>query len=302
MFVTHALSMLKNHDLNPHWFGPPASTTMYLLALVYGGVFGVGRITGAFHSAEDFRNLYYSNPTVFYLSGRILSLIFGVATIWLVYKIGRRLFGPATGLIAAAMFALSPIAILLSQQVRMDAQMTFLVALAFWYSLNILERHDWTSYLLAGFFTGLAAVTKYPAIVFSLSIAIAHFITTPSWRLADHRKLLGSAVAAIGGAFLGSPFVFLDFRTVLKDVIQEARPEHLSATGEGFLRNLEWYVKGPLSNALGLVVLVMAGVGLVFCFSARQQNRWFLVSFSVLFLIFISSLSLRWERWLLPAI
>src|SRR5258705_6610903 len=79
MFVTHALSMLKNHDLNPHWFGPPATTTMYLLTLVYGGVFGVGRITGAFHSAEDFRNLYYSNPTVFYLRGRILILIYGVA-------------------------------------------------------------------------------------------------------------------------------------------------------------------------------------------------------------------------------
>src|SRR6185436_11699624 len=120
MFVQHALSMLKNRDLNPHWFGPPASTTMYLLALVYGTIFGVGRIIGTFQSAEDFRNLYYSNPTVFYLSGRIISAVFGVATIWLVYKIGRRLFGSATSLIAAAVVTLSPIHILLSQQVRMD--------------------------------------------------------------------------------------------------------------------------------------------------------------------------------------
>jgi len=302
MFVTHALSMLKNRDLNPHWFGPPASTTMYLLALVYGGIFGVGRITGAFHSAQDFRNLYYSNPTVFYLSGRIISLIFGVATIWLVYKIGRRLFGPATGLIASAIVALSPIHIFLSQQVRMDTQMTFLVVLAFWYCLNILKQHDWTSYLLAGFVTGLAAVTKYPAIVFSLSIVIAHFIATPSWRLTDHRKLLGSAVACIAGAFAGSPFVFLDFRTVLNDVIQEARPEHLGATGEGLLRNLLWYAKGPLPNALGFVGLVLAGLGLVLCLSSKQKSRWVLISFPVLFLVFISLLNLRWERWIMPTI
>lgn len=302
MFVTRALSMLKNRDLNPHWFGPPASTTMYLLALVYGVIFGVGRITGTFQNAEDFRNLYYSNPTVFYLSGRIISALFGVMTIWMVYKLGRRTFGTSTGLIAAAIVALSPIHILLSQQVRMDTQMTFLIVLAFWYCLNILERHDWTSYLLAGLFTGLATVTKYPAIVFSLSIAITHFIATPSRRLTDHRKLLGSAGTFIAGAFAGSPFVFLDIRTVLRDIIQEARPEHLSATGEGLLRNLLWYAKGPLPNALSLIGLLMAGVGLMLCLSSKQKRRWVLISFPILFLIFIASLNLRWERWILPVV
>lgn len=302
MFVQHALSMLKNRDLNPHWFGPPASTTMYLLAVVYGAIFGVGRVIGTFQSAEDFRNLYYSNPTAFYLSGRIICALFGVATIWLVYKLGRRLFGSATGLMAAAILTLSPIHLLLSQQVRMDMQMTFLIMLAFWYCLNILEKHDWTSYLLAGFFTGLATVTKYPAIVFSVSIAITHFLATPLKRWSEHRKLLGSGLACVGGAFIGSPFVFLDFRTVLKDVIQEARPEHLSATGEGLLRNFIWYAKGPLPNALSLIGLLLAVVGLLLCLRSQQKSRWVLISFPILFLLFISALHLRWERWVLPAV
>jgi 4-amino-4-deoxy-L-arabinose transferase-like glycosyltransferase len=301
MFVTHALSMLKNHDPNPHWFGPPASTTMYLLAFAYGAIYGFGTLTGAFQSPEDFRNLYYSNPTVFYLSGRIISAVFGIATIGLVYKLGRRFFGSATGLMAAAIVALSPIHILLSQQVRMDASMTFLVLLAFWYCLNILEKRDWPSYLLAGFFTGLATVTKYPAIVFSVSIAIAHFIAAPSM-LADRRKLLGSAGACIAGAFIGSPFAFFDFRTMLKDVITEARPEHLSATGEGLLRNLVWYFRGPLPNNLAWAGLIAAVLGVVFCFASREGKRWVLVSFPVLFLLFISSLNLRWERWIVTAI
>ena len=108
MFVTRSLSMLKNYDPNPHWFGPPASTTMYLLAGTYAAIFVGGRIGGFFHDAADFRNLYYSDPSIFYLSGRIWSVLFGVASIWLVYKIGKRLFGPAAGLIAAAILALSP--------------------------------------------------------------------------------------------------------------------------------------------------------------------------------------------------
>ncbi len=302
LFVTYALSMLKNRDLNPHWFGAPASTTMYLLALVYAGIFGVGRVTGIFQSAEDFRNLYYSNPTVFYVSGRIISAVFGVATIWLVYKLGRRLFGSAAGLIAAAMVTICPIHILLSQQVRMDMPMTFFIMLAFWYCLNILEHQDWTSYLLAGFFTGLATISKYPAIVFSVSIAITHFLATPLKRWSDHRKLLGSALACVTGAFVGSPFVFLDFRTVLKNVIHEARPEHLSATGEGLLRNFIWYVKDPLPNALGIIGLILAVIGLFLCLSSKQKSRWVLISFPILFLLFISSLSLRWERWILPVV
>ena len=113
--------------------------------------------------------------------------------------------------------------------------MTFLLLIAFWFCLNILEQQDWRGYLLAGLATGIAIVTKYPAAVFTLTIALAHFSATPTSRPLAHRKLLGSAAACLAGVFAGSPFIFLDFRTVLKDVIREARPEHLSATGDGFV-------------------------------------------------------------------
>jgi 4-amino-4-deoxy-L-arabinose transferase-like glycosyltransferase len=302
IFVTHALGMLKNHDLNPHWFGAPASTTMYLLALLYAAIFAGGRVLGIFNTAEDFRNLYYANPTMFYLTGRIVSVLFGVATIWLIYKLGRKLFNPLTGLIASAILSLSPVHISLSQQVRMDVQMTFLLVLALWYCLNILERQDWKSYLLAGFVTGLATVTKYPAVVFTLTVALTHFLSTPSRRLSDHRKLAGSAAACVFGAFIGAPYVFLDFRSVLRDVATEARPEHLGAVGEGLLRNLGWYLSGPIPASISFVGSLSAAAGLIMCLATKDKRRWVLVSFPLLFLVFISSLNLRWERWVLPVI
>ncbi len=302
MFVSHTLSMLKNRDLNPHWFGPPASTTMYLLAVLYSGIFLGGRTVGIFRSTEDFRNLFYSDPSIFYLSGRIVSAIFGVASIWLLYKIGKRLFGSPAGLLAATALALSPLHIILSQQVRMDIQMVFLLLVAFWYCLDILERQDWKSYLLAGFITGLAVVTKYPAVVFTLTIALSHFAITPTYRLRDHKKLVGSAFASVTGAFIGSPFLFLDFRTTLSDVAQEARPEHLGATGEGLMRNALWYLKEPIPHALSIAGLFFAAVGIICCLTVKQRSRLVLISFPLAFLFFISSLHLRWERWILPAI
>jgi len=302
MFVEHTLTMLKNHDFNPHWFGVPASTTMYLLALVYAGVFAVGRVFGVFHSVEDFKNLYYANPSVFYLSGRIVSLVFGVATIALIYKIGKRMFGASAGLLAAAVVTLSPPHISLSQQVRMDVQMVFLLVAAYWYCLNILEKQDWKSYLLAGFLTGLACVTKYPAAVFTLILACTHFAVHPTFKLREHRKLVGCAVATVIGVFVGSPFLFFDFATVLRDVVQEARPEHLGATGEGLLRNLVWYLKGPTLEAVSIAGSFLVVIGIIGCLFSKERSKIILVLVPVVFLIFISSLHLRWNRWFLPEV
>jgi hypothetical protein len=38
------------------------------------------------------------------------------------------------------------------------------------------------------------------------------------------------------------------------------------------------------------------------CLATKDQRKWVLVSFPLFFLVFISSLNLRWERWILPVI
>ena len=182
----------------------------------------------------------------------------------------------------------------------MDVQMVFLLVAAFWFCLNILEKQDWKSYLLAGFLTGLACVTKYPAAVFTLVLASAHFAAHPTFKLSEHKKLVGCATATVIGAFAGSPFLFFDFATVLRDVVQEARPEHLGATGEGLLRNLIWYLQGPTPEAVSIAGSILAAIGIIACLRSKERPKLVLVVFPVVFLIFISSLRLRWYRWFLP--
>src|SRR6185503_5860876 len=123
-----------------HWFAHPATPQLYLLAGIYAVIFVVGWVAGVFKGAADFRQLYYTDPTVFFFSGRILSSLFDLGTIFLVYKIGRRLGGPVAGLIAAAVVALSPLHIWLSEQVLVNSQLTFLIVLAFWFCLDIVEK------------------------------------------------------------------------------------------------------------------------------------------------------------------
>ena len=301
-FVDRAFRILVNRDLNPHWFGPPASTLIYMLAGIYTAIFFLGRGLGIFASFEDFHTLYYQDPTIFYLSGRLLSAVFAIATILLVYFICQRLFNKTTGIIAAALVAVTPWHVQYSQVVRMDIPMTFLVLVAFWYCLDILEKDNLASYILAGFFTGLAIVTKFPALVFVLTIILTYLLNK-GWRGKNRFKsIFASATACLGGAFLGSPFLFLDFQTTLVDVRHEARPLELGATGQGLIPNITWYLQNPLTSSFTFYGLLLIGVGIVFCLISKQKEKLTLISFPIFFLLFIASLTLIWNRWIIPAI
>ena len=300
-FVEPALEMLESRNPNPGYFQHPASTTIYMLAATYAALFGVGYVTGVYDSPQAFADHLYQDPTIVYLAGRVEIALFGAASVLLVYLIGRRVLNPTFGLLAAFAAAVAPLHVWISQLIRTDVMTGFFALAAFWFCLEIVEKRRWRDYILAGVFTALATMTKYPGVVFALTIVAAHLLAVREWRNPRvHLKLVGSGVATIAAAFITSPFLFLDFQETLRDVAFEARPEHLSSTGEGFLLNLLWYIRHPLLDNLTVVGLALAGVGLIACLRSRDRAKVLLTVFPVTFLLFISVLSLRQERWPVP--
>jgi len=66
------------------------------------------------------------------LAARLPELAAGVASVALAYALGRRLYGPAVGLLAAGLLALSPFAILFSITAFVDPLLTAAVLWALW--------------------------------------------------------------------------------------------------------------------------------------------------------------------------
>jgi hypothetical protein len=71
-----------------------------------------------------------------------LSILTGVATVWLVYAIGRDLFARDTGLLAAALLALHPAHVGFSQESRSYALLFLLLAAASWCAWQWIERRS----------------------------------------------------------------------------------------------------------------------------------------------------------------
>jgi Dolichyl-phosphate-mannose-protein mannosyltransferase len=64
------------------------------------------------------------------LFGRVVAAVFGVATVLLVYKTGKVLYGTGAGLLAALFMALMPYHVVVTRQVLLDGPMVFFATLS----------------------------------------------------------------------------------------------------------------------------------------------------------------------------
>lgn len=71
---------------------------------------------------------------------RIPSVIFGVATIYIIFLLGQKLYSKTLGLISALLLAINPLHIYYSQEARMYALATLAVALNFFLFIKILKN------------------------------------------------------------------------------------------------------------------------------------------------------------------
>ncbi len=299
LFMMTAFEMLQRQSLNPQWFGHPATTTLYCIILVLVAVAGIGIAGGRYADLAAFGSAAYFDPGLVWLPARLVFVVCGIACVYLTYRLGRKLAGERLGLIGAAFLAVNPIHIATSQVIRSDVQASLFMLLCLLSTLSLMRTGRWRSYLAAGIFVGLACATKWPAAIVALSP-----ICAGAWRLSQDRRelprlaLFGLAAAAT--LLIVSPYLLLDYPTVLRNLSSEARPYHPGGTGGGFLANLGWYLRQPLLGSLGWGGMALATIGLFWPW--RGAREWGLIVWPVSFayLAIASAESLRWERWMLP--
>ena len=193
---------------------------------------------------------------------RLVSVVAGVVTVYLVYELGRQLYGRRTGLVAALLLALMPYHVVVSRQVLLDGPMTMLATL----TLLLLVRFVLTgraAWLYAtGAAMGLTFLAKETSIVLLFAI-YAFLALTPELRV----RLRDLAVSMGVMVLVVAPFPLSLFLT------------GRSGTGESYLTwqlfrrpNHDWlFYATNVPEVIGPLVLAAAVAGLVIL---RRPGSW----------------------------
>jgi hypothetical protein len=97
--------------------------------------------------------------------GRLLAAGFGVATLVVVYHLGKLWYGRRVGIAAMALLAVMPYHVTVSRQVLLDAPMVFFATAALYALVRYCTQHGTRWLVVAGALMGLAMITKETAIV-----------------------------------------------------------------------------------------------------------------------------------------
>jgi len=271
-FVNRAIAF-GSGDFNPHWFHKPA-WYMYLLFFEYGMYFLIGNLLGWFSSVEEFALHFFSDMEPFLLIGRMTTVLFSLATIYLTYRIGEIHENRRVGLVAGLFLALCVGNFLSSIVVKADVPATFFAMLSLFFIFRIYEQGKRRDYLVAGLFAGLGMATKYYPLIMAIPMFVAHFLykrksgAPLTGSILDFK--LGAGFLSLGiGFFTGSPYNLLD-PTWMKNKIPFILNLHKVGTvdrGGGFVSSSSiglWEKIESLGVSIknmGLVILDETGMG-----------------------------------------
>ena len=298
----------ERSPLNPHWF-PLGSLLLYLLLPLRAIVELFTDV-----SALDMRYV-----------GRPLSALADVGSVFLVFVLGRRMYGVGVGLLAALFTSLAVINVQNSHFYRPETFSVLFILASFWAMLQVMERRRLRDSALLGILVGLAMAPKVSVLPLLAPLALVY--GSRLWDVKDgglssvtvrtagttvgHAALAG--VLALATYLLTSPYSLLDFRAFAEGVGSQVAmastagslPFTIQYIGTPpFLYQLQqtsvWGFGLPLGILVWLAVPFTIVVAVV---SGRQRRADLLVlAWVIPSLLLLESFEVRFLRYMAPLV
>jgi len=294
--VNGAIKMLQSGDFNPHYFRWP-SLPIYAQFVISIPTFFAGVSNSSVSSIKDLANI----PTEsFFLSGRIMSAILGSATVFLTFRLGKLLYSPAVGLMAALIVAVLPLQAEHSHYVTPDMIVTFFAALTLLFAAYIYKTGAQSWYWWVGVAAGLTLGSKYNVGVVLFTVLLAHFLA-PKERRGRLKWLAGSFGLAAGVFLLTTPFAILDLPGFLNEIAFQVR--HYTILGHGSAsEEASWsaYLGNFYQEAFVYQAIVIMAGGILLALLRQWREDWLVLSFPAVGFLFFASARVHFSRNLLP--
>ena len=309
---SRSLDILRNGDLNPHWFryGTP---TLYLHAGVDVAcyVWLCSQPEDSRHSIRSLDELEtmadtkwlwtLSHPTFFHWN-RLATYVIGAGTVLLTYLLGRMWLGPWAATAAAAVVTGAAAHIEVSTTIRSDMPGSLLALGTILAALAARESRRPGTFLFALFLAGLASSTKYNLVVVLVVPLAALFaslvLDARPDRTSDSQRRpwtagpwfwFGALLMPAAGFLSGTPFALFDLATFLRDAGAEVT--HYKLTGQG-TRTIEpglvhaWSQLRQFGENASWIAIALAAPGLAVLL--RKRSGWLMLVFPVVYFLFMT--------------
>ena len=260
-------------------------------------------------------------------AGRALSALSDLATVWLVFQIGRSVFNNRVGLLAALLSAIAVQQIQLSHFFAVDTFMTTFIVGTIYYSIRVAEYGRRRDSVIAAVMFGCAVATKFSVLPLAVALVFAHLIYATS-RSGDRynagglsvvdiamrrgialRNVVVAGVVVLAVLVVTQPYMFLDLKTYI---------DNISTQGEMVRREVDFpftrqyedtskYVYqivqlgtwglGPVLGVtvwLGLLASVVAGI------LAQRKADLVILAWVIPYLLITGWFDVKFMRYMLP--
>ena len=290
----------------PHFYDYPW-LFLWIVSLAYLGYFAWGAMAGTFHSLNEMLASWPVHWQPFFLIPRVISATVGTLSILVIYRLGRQLRDEATGIVSALFLTFAFMHARNSHFGTTDVTMTCLIILAVTLLLDAHRTRSHKRFAAAGLVAGLAAATKYNAVVLVVPMLASHALTVYESPGRRREALLDTRILYFGGAFalaflIGVPFVILDRASFLKGMADLADALRVGDTrldqSNGWWHHLDF----SLRYGIGLPLLVTGLVGAVAMAWLEPRVALLFLSFPVVYYLIAGSFRLLFFRYAMPVV
>ena len=145
----------------------------------------------------------------------IMVALLGVLTVWLTWFVGRTWFGKVSGLIAALLFAISPIAIIYSRSSWNPNPMPLFSLLCIWGIYQVWQNHKYFWLPLVGIFFAFALQMHYLGLLLLPVLGLFWLISLQKInkdKIQKPKFIKKTCIAILLFLFLMSPLVLFDLK------------------------------------------------------------------------------------------
>ena len=238
--------------------------------------------------------LYYIFLGASVLSVRLVSLTFGILSVWVVFEYAYRLYGPKTALLSSILLASMPGFIILCRVALIETMLMFFFSISLFLFYSWMRSNNNKLLLLSGVTMGLGFIAKYQVLVGGIVMLVSMFLMWRERILTKIGKLLLIAIIAVAVIL---PWFFLMYHQSASETLGDwfyaiqVGNEERTAYSRRFFLPIFYLIEMtyPYSHihpiSLPLYTLGLFGLGFML-WRRRSEDKFALIWFFVVYGVF----------------